>query len=227
MRCDDLDPLPYWGEMPSLLSAWGRVDVHSVVAHYLLDNKLAGAYLEFGVGRGRSAVSALRAYRRAGVCDQFHLFDSFQGLPEPREIDGKSAQFQAGDYAFTREMVEGFLRDHEVWDSACTSLHEGYFEETVKKWVPQALASELSVVVVHVDVDFASSCLTVLSQIAELLQTGSVILFDDWNCYGASPRAGERLAVAKWLERNPHIKLSPWFPYGWHGQVFFCDVGEE
>lgn len=224
MRHDNLDPLPYTAEMPSLMSATGRVDAHSVIAHFLADNKIKGAYLEFGVGQGRSAVAALRAYQRAQVCDFFHFFDSFEGLPSPEGLDAGSKQFHSGAYAFNEEQVRNFLEEHEVLDDSKITLHKGWFDETVFPWVKEALESDLHVAVVHMDMDYYNSCLTVLKSISQLLRTGTVMLFDDWNCFAASNRAGERRAVRDWLATNPSIDLNPWFSYGWHGQVFFCDV---
>lgn len=227
MRKDSLDPLPYTEEMPSLMSATGRVDLHSVVAHYLMDNKLFGSYLEFGVGSGRSAVSALRAYGRAGVCDRFHLFDSFVGLPKLTGVDAAGLQFKESDFAHSETQVKNFLTKHHVWDEERVQLHPGWFENTLPRWVEDAPVSELKVAVVHLDMDLYSSCLTVLEAITPLLKTGVVMIFDDWNCFRASNQAGERAAVKKWLLQNQNISLNPWFSYGWHGHVFFCDVLRE
>lgn len=224
MRRDPLDPLPYTAEMPSLMSATGRVDVHSIVAHYLADNRIQGAYLEFGVGQGRSAVSAVRAYSRNNVCDQFHLFDSFVGLPAPTGLDISSRQFQEGGFAYSESQVRDFLIDHDTWVSDRISMHGGWFSDTVPDWAIQAATDGLLPAVVHMDMDLHDSCTTVLNAIAPLLRTGIVMLFDDWNCFAASNRLGERRAVRDWLESNRNVALNAWFPYGWHGQAFFCEV---
>jgi hypothetical protein len=222
-----LDPLPYNAEMPSLMSATGRVDAHTVVAHFLVDHKIRGDYLEFGVGQGRSTVAALRAYRRADVCRHFHLFDSFRGLPEPQGIDSGGNQFHAGAYAFDEREVQQFLHEHAVWNDEQITFYKGWFEETVPRWAGSPAARENSIAVVHMDMDYYTSCLTVLSAITPLLRTGTVMLFDDWNCFTASNRAGERRAVREWLSKNSAISLNAWFPYGWHGQVFFCDIDSD
>lgn len=227
MRKDSLDPLLYTDCMPSLMSATGRVDVHSVVAHYLMDNQISGSYLEFGVGKGRSAVSALRAYGRAGVCDHFHLFDSFVGLPKPEGVDVSGPQFKESDFAYSESQVQAFLIEHDVWDEARVNFHPGWFENTLPGWIEHAVDSHIKVAVVHLDMDLYNSCLTVLNALTPLLRTGVVMIFDDWNCFSASNQAGERAAVRKWLSQNPGISLNPWISYGWHGQVFFCDALSE
>lgn len=220
MRLDALDPLPYTTELPSLLGATGRVDAHAVIAHYLMDNRLAGAYLEFGTGQGRSAVAAVRAHRRVGTCSRWVLFDSFAGLPPPSPRD-QGPQFSAGDYAYNKEQVVEFMTSHDAWDAGAIEMVQGWFEDTLPAWVGRAKGTTAAVV--HVDVDYAESALAVLTAVSPLLQVGTVMMFDDWNCYGASRHRGERWAVERWLQSNGQWTLHPWFPYGWHGQTFFVD----
>jgi len=54
-----------------------------------------------------------------------------------------------------------------------------------------------------------------------LLQDGSLLLFDDYNSNRANPRMGQRLAIVEAFENQDRYCYSPWFSYGWHGQVFF------
>jgi O-methyltransferase len=220
-RIDDLDPLTYMDDMPSLMSVWGRVDIHTIVGKFLEDNKILGAYLEFGVGKGRSAVSAVRAYRRARVCDRFVLFDSFRGLPELKGADEGSQQFREGDYAFSRDDVVDFLRRHDV-DPDSMELCSGWIEESFPAWT--ARNAGVAAAVVHIDVDLHSACKAILDHLMPFLQQGAVILFDDWNCFKASSRHGERRATREWLSANPHIQLHSYCGYGWSGHAFLVDV---
>lgn len=220
-RKDDLDPLPYSDEIPSLMSSWGRVDIHSIAAKFLSNNKITGDYFEFGVGKGRSAVSAIRAYKRDNICSSFFLFDSFCGLPLLQGIDEDSIQFRAGDYAFTQESVLEFIKSYSITLDSSIQLIPGWFEKSLSDWLSHHCGVEAAVV--HVDVDLFSSCTIVLNNIMPLLQMGTVILFDDWNCFKSSSKHGERGAVSAWLERNPGIQLTPFCAYGWHGQSFIFE----
>lgn len=220
-RIDDLDPLPYSAEWPSLMSAWGRVDVHSFVSKFLQDSRIAGAYIEFGVGRGRSAVSAYRAHTRAGTCDSFHLFDSFEGLPEMASHDAGNPQFRQGEYSFSLAEVQAFLLTHGCQIDAFEFV-PGWFDATAAGWASQRPA--LSAAVVHVDVDLYTSAVTILEAVAPLLQPGTVMLYDDWNCFSASSEKGERRATREWLLRNPSYRLEELASYGWHGRAFVLDI---
>jgi hypothetical protein len=224
-RVDDLFPLEYSDEMPSLMSAWGRVDIHAVIAKFLIDNNVKGDYLEFGVGKGRSAVSAVRAYSRENVCSKFYLFDSFKGLPKLVGSDESSDQFNEGDFSYSKNQVIEFINQYISFLENKIVLIEGWFEETLGKWIsenPKAKAA-----VVHIDVDLHSSCYEVLNGIRSCLQTGTVIIFDDWNCFKASSRHGERLATRTWLSQNTDIKLNSYCTYGWHGHAFIVELNEE
>lgn len=222
MRNDELDPLPYTEGYPSLLSVSGRVDVHSLAAKFLADSKLSGVYLEFGVGKGRSAVSALRAYTREQVCDRYILCDSFEGLPELSGVDSDSRQFQKGDYAFSQESVEAFFQAYRVSALAPVEFLKGWFGADTRDRIHKVLGGD-QLAVVHVDVDLYESCRWVLEAISDHLRPGVVMLFDDWNCFNASNRFGERRATHEWLVANPGFELNELTSYGWHGRAFVFD----
>ena len=224
-RLDELDPLRYTDEMPTLMSAWGRVDIHTIVAKFLADNKVNGVYLEFGVGKGRSAVSAIRAYSRENICHKFHLFDSFRGLPRLEGPDQNSEQFKEGDYAFSKQNVAHFLENHGISTADKVEFIEGWIEDSFENWVTKN--SGIYAAIVHVDVDLYSSCANILKQLKPLLKNGTVILFDDWNCFKANSNQGERRAVKEWLKINPDLQLHSYCPYGWHGQSFVVEIDGE
>jgi hypothetical protein len=221
VRTDELDPLPYTAEWPSLRSAWGRVDVHALAAFFVHESRLRGHYLEFGVGAGRSAVAAIRAHRREnpGGIERFWLFDSFQGLPALAGPDAGSAQFHQGQYAFTREQVRAMLEAHGVLDPTRVRLVPGFFEDSLPRFDREAFHG-LPAAVVHVDVDLHASARTVLAWVTPHLAQGTVMLFDDWNTFSASWAHGERAAVREWLAATPGLDLEAYARYGWHGEAF-------
>lgn len=225
-RLDALDPLPMDAEWPSLRCFTGRVDVHSLAAFFVAESRLRGAYFEFGVASGRSAISAIRANRRynPGTVAPFLLFDSFEGLPELTGRDRDSAQFKPGDYAFGVEQVLQNLRRYQVYDELSVHLIPGWFEQSLLQFPAQALDVRQAAIV-HLDMDLYASCVTALNFIEPFLQVGTVMLFDDWNTFSASNHKGERAATAEWLRRNPQWALNEYASYGWHGRVFIVDRG--
>jgi O-methyltransferase len=226
VRTDALDPLPYDQAWPSLRSAWGRIDVHTLAAFWVCESKLSGHYLEFGVGAGRSAVAALRAHRRYNPerVPSFFLFDSFEGLPALSGRDAGSTQFHAGQFAFGLDEVRGTLTAHGVWDASRVHLVPGFFEHSLATF-DRARLGGLGAAVVHVDVDLHASARVVLDWVTPLLQQGTLLMFDDWNTFAASWDHGERAAAREWLEANPGFNLESYAKYGWHGEAFLVQRG--
>ena len=227
-RLDALDPLPMDAEWPSLRCFTGRVDIHSLAAFFVAESKLRGAYFEFGVASGRSAISAIRANRRYNLetVAPFLLFDSFAGLPELTGPDSDSKQFMPGDYSFGIEQVLQNLSRHQVYDEQSVHLIPGWFEQSLPQFPAKALGVRQAAIV-HLDMDLYSSCVTALNFIEPFLQIGTVMLFDDWNTFSASNHKGERAATAGWLKRNPQWQLNEYASYGWHGRAFIVDAGES
>jgi len=224
-RKDELDPLHYCETWPSLRSATGRVDVHSLAAFWVCESRIAGDYFEFGVASGRSAVSAMRAASlyRYQVPAHFHLFDSFEGLPALQTRDIGSLQFKEGDYAHARKTVQANFEERGVWNPERISFYEGWFEKVLTPELQRTFAPGCAAIV-HVDCDLYESTRTVLDFVTPLLQPGTIVLFDDWNCFHASYSAGERRATAEWLARDdtPWV-LEHYVSYGWHGAGFIVD----
>jgi O-methyltransferase len=223
-RKDELDPLPYTEEWPSLRSAFGRVDIHSLAAFWVSANKISGPYLEFGVASGRSAISAIRAntrYNRETVKNYF-LFDSFEGLPKLEGVDKDSNQFKQGEFAFSEAEVIAKLKSHNVHDDSSVHMIKGYFKESLKKFDLNTYGYKKAAIV-HIDVDLYESCREVLNHITPYVQIGMIILFDDWNAFQASESKGERRAAFEWLRKNARIKMTEYAKYGWHGAAFIIN----
>ena len=71
-----------------------------------------------------------------------------------------------------------------------------------------------------IDCDLYSSTVSVLDFLDNLLQDGSILMFDDWNCFGKSDERGERRAFREFLARHPIWRADPFVSFGWHGQSF-------
>lgn len=224
VRRDELDPLPYDAQWPSLRSATGRVDIHSLAAFWVRESKLEGTYLEFGVGAGRSAIAAVRANTRynAEAVKSFFLFDSFEGLPPLRGPDAGSAQFQEGQFAFSQEDVLARFHQHGV---SVERLHlvPGFYEKSLARFDVSRFHGKKAAIV-HIDVDLYTSAAVVLRFLTPFLQEGTVLLFDDWNTFTARWSQGERRATREWIEEHPHLTLESYAKYGWHGEAFLVQM---
>jgi O-methyltransferase len=178
-----------------------------------------GDYYEFGLYRGYTFWFAQQAAHLLGLVGmQFFGFDSFQGLPEPEGIDAALDEFHKGDYSCGRPTVVGTLRRFGFeWSRA--QLVEGFYADSLRP----ALVRDLSmgpVAVALIDCDLYESTVPVMRFLAPLLQEGAILLFDDWNCFGASDEHGQRRAFREFLFSSPAWRAEPYLRFGWHGQGF-------
>ncbi|MEA2976017.1 MAG: hypothetical protein QOF19_1537 [Alphaproteobacteria bacterium] len=124
---------------------------------------IEGHYLEFGVFTG----GTIRFIARRIGDRIIHGFDSFEGLPEAW------SGFNLGGSAFDRggrlPRVPGNVR-----------LHRGWFKDTLPQWLD---SNPGPVAFVHIDCDLYSSTQTILTQLANRLVPGTVILFDEYFNY--------------------------------------------
>ena len=182
-------------------------------------SNLRGDYFEFGLYRGSSFSAAQTLSRRYGLASEmrFFGFDSFQGLPEPAGID-VSGEFRRGDYACSRAEVTATL-DKRGADWERIHLVEGWYEQSLTERLKSTLAPG-RVGIALVDCDLYASTVLVLRFLTDLLQDGSILLFDDWNCFDRSDEKGERRAFREFLIDTPSFSAERWMSFGRRGQAF-------
>lgn len=168
-------------------------------------NGVEGDVAEFGTMTGATARALAMAVnfigRQGDTGRQLHLFDSFEGLPEPGEEDKPSPLVQAGGWG--RGTHVG-LSAEELRTQCAAELDpdririfEGWFSDTIPT-IPEGTSYAL----IHVDSDLYSSAKDVLFGLFErgMVAEGAMIFFDDWNCNCASPNFGERRAWRECVE---------------------------
>ena len=179
-----------------------------------------GDYMEFGLFKGYSFWYAQRlADRHKLKSMRFFGFDSFKGLPAPNDIDLTPEDvFYEGQYYCEKSSVEDNLESNGV-DWSRTHLIEGFFNDSL---VP-ALKKEYdmrSVAIALIDCDLYASTRDVMFFLESLIENNTILMFDDWNCFGSDESKGQRRAVREFLDRSNGWWLENWFSYGDYGQVF-------
>lgn len=161
-------------------------------------------YLEFGVARGTSIISAADIARRQGLHPRLFAFDSFEGLP------GGEGNFRAGEMAYTEDAFRRFIRKAGGIDDARVTTIKGFYEDTLAGELAERIGLRRGVHVVHVDCDLYESTVTVIRWLTPLLAAGSVLIFDDWFAFDhlEDPAAhGEQRAFAEWADRPAWSEL--------------------
>ena len=187
--------------------------------NWLKLNHVSGDFVEFGVGSGMSFCYFSNLTRRIDPTGirRFLLFDSFEGLPEPVGRDAHP-QWQAQAWAFGEKAVLARARRYRADLSQVDTIH-GYYDEVLSEEMASKIDLGL-IALVHIDCDLESSTTAALDFIKPFVQTGTIVLFDDFFCYSGDPRRGESAAFTDWCSRND-IGANPWQAYSFHGKAFF------
>jgi hypothetical protein len=184
----------------------------------LKDAGIGGDYYEFGLFRGYTLWHAQQSADRIGLRSmRFFGFDSFDGLPEVEGSDRRAGIFVSGDYRCTREDVEQNLTGHG-FDWARCVLVEGYFDQSLNDSVKREHRMGPAALVM-IDCDLYQSTVPVLDFLADLLQDGSILLFDDWTCFSNEDQ-GEPRAFREFLARHPEWTADVLMDFPRYGRAF-------
>jgi len=173
--------------------------------------------MEFGSHEGRTMRLAWKHFQYLFNWD-FVAFDSFEGLPEIEKIDRQKiwekGRLKTGEEDFIRIVTGAGMPKNRL------TTVKGFYDESLvpelqKKMLPKKAA------VVYVDCDLYKSTVPVLKFIVPFLQEGTVVVFDDWNCFYGDPEKGERKAWAEFLAANPSLKFER-FVHTNEAQAFIC-----
>lgn len=184
---------------------------------FLWANKIQGDYLEFGCYGGITFRLAHKYAQSNKLKMHLYAFDSFEGLPPPEGIDDHP-QWKKGVMSFGIERFKRILKSAGAKESEYT-LIPGFYSDSLPGLSLEKLNLK-SAALVYIDCDLYESTVPVLDFILPLLQTGTVIAFDDFYCFNGDPDRGEQLASREFLQRNPQIDLVDYLNFGWHGKSF-------
>lgn len=150
-------------------------------------NGIEGCVVQCGVwkgGMGAGLASVIEGGR------QYFLFDSFQGLPLARDIDGLAAKvWQANTngptyYDNCRASLEDARSAMKLSGTNKYELFEGWFEDTLPAFVPPEPIAFL-----HLDADWYESTLICFEQLFDRVAVGGLIVLDDYYVWDGCSRA--------------------------------------
>lgn len=191
----------------------------SIARFHHINRPMRGYYFEFGSHEANTMRMAWDSFRHLFDWD-FVAFDSFEGLPKITAIDHqeiwKEGKLKTAEQDFLKICVRhGIARDRLI-------TVKGFFDQSLTQKTKEMLFPDLAAVV-YIDCDLYESTVPVLEFIKDFLQLGTVIVFDDWNCFWADPDKGERRAWREFCERYPELKFEDFLVTGM--QKAFVYVG--
>ncbi len=164
---------------------------------YLAGNNIPGAMVECGVWKGGSMMAVALTLLGLGRQDrELHLFDTFEGMPEPGELDvAHDGTAAAADFEKTRisedssewcraplEMVQRAVRS-TGYNPDKIHLIKGKVEDTVPGAAPTKIA------LLRLDTDWYESTRHELEHLFPRLSPGGVIIIDDYGHWQGARRA--------------------------------------
>jgi hypothetical protein len=133
----------------------------------------------------------------AGIADvygterQYYLFDSFEGLPAPREIDGQTALDWAEKkeeapnyYDNCRAEMEWAQKAMAIAKAKNTTLVKGWFNDTVPSFQPKE-----PIAILRLDGDWYDSTIVCLEHLFPHVAEGGLIILDDYYAWDGCAKA--------------------------------------
>jgi len=196
--------MPHAGKFLSTEIEWQylRQRVTFAPKHFVLELctqlalRVPGNIVEFGVAEGDSTRILRRASRGSGK--QIFACDSFEGLPE------KFENAEKGTFACEPPRIPG------------VQIVKGYFEDSLT----QALAKKVGrVSFASLDADLYSSTICALRWLSPLLDTGSLLVFDEF----LGEKESEKRAFEDWTRETgiKTVQIAEFLrePSGWGTKI--------
>ena len=161
---------------------------------------IEGDVCEFGVAQGMT--SKLIANEIKASSRNLHLFDSFEGLPEPTEKDQlKDDIFNLGSMqAYTGAMrnpensVRARLAELAFPENRYV-IHKGFIEQLIRN---KKSIFPASVSFAYIDFDFFEPTLITLEYLHEITQKGAMFMIDDYDFFST----GVKTAVEEFIANH-------------------------
>lgn len=224
-----------------------------IAANYVCSEEINGDYLEFGVFKGWSFVKAYNALKyyenswnkfertkqaysnieeakkvydkRKKIQRRFFVFDSFKGLPEITGIDLNHPRFRKGRYDCSKEDFLAELEKNNV-DLKDIGIVDGFYKDSLTDSIKEKFNLKKAAIIM-IDCDLYESTRDVLKFISNLIDNGTIIIFDDWYTFKSSPIRGQQKACLEWLEKNPKIKLINYKEFGAYQKSFIVNMANQ
>jgi O-methyltransferase len=147
-----------------------------------------GCVVECGTWRGGVSFGMVEVLPEI---QEFHCFDSFEGLPQAGPLDGEEAARlqRAGELVATNNIapLEEFTTGLQLVPSGRrdkVQIHKGWFEQSLVGFRPERPISLL-----RIDCDWYDSVMTVFDALYDMVRVNGLIIIDDYMAWEGCARA--------------------------------------
>lgn len=167
--------------------------------HKVMQNDIPGDIVEFGcyIGTTSLFIRRLLDQSQEPTPRSFHVYDSFEGLPEKAQADKNAAgiDFVAGKLYVSKKE---YLKQFHTARLEPPIIHRGWFDTLQDKDVPDDIAFAF------LDGDFYASILTSLRLVWPRMHAGGIIVIDD---YQRETLPGVERAIQDFMQHKPVISM--------------------
>ena len=165
--------------------------------HDVLLANVPGAVVELGCSVGTTSIFIRRLLNELSPSREFHVYDSFDGLPERTEADRPATgtfRFRRGSLRTTKDTLQRvfFIEQLEL-----PKIHTGWFAEIPDADYPEQIAFALF------DGDFYTSIRDSFDKVYRRLSPGACVVVDD---YDWAELPGVRQATIDFLRDRPEFE---------------------
>ena len=159
----------------------------------VLRSGVTGNIVEFGCYVGTTSLFIRRLLDAYDFTGEFHVYDSFMGLPEKTQADNSAAgeQFKAGELLAPRKT---FIQNFKKAGLKLPTIHKGWFADFSPNDVPT------DIIFAFFDGDFYESIADSFRACDSKFQETATIIVDD---YANEALPGAARAVDAWLRHHP------------------------
>lgn len=178
------------------MTSMERVFALSRAVEYIVDNGISGSIVECGVWKGGSIMAIAAKLLQLGRTDvDLYLFDTFEGMPAPedvdRDCDGRGAQEIMEKQERATSKVWAISPEDEVRRNVSSvgypleRIHfvRGKVEDTLPGNAPDAIA------LLRLDTDWYASTRHEMEHLYPRLSQGGVLIVDDYGHWNGARKA--------------------------------------
>lgn len=192
----------------SMVADKPQLYIENLVLMEFFGNSVKGDFIECGTWKGGMSCGMMSV---GGKDRSYHFFDSFEGLPEPKEIDGKAA-FEYQENTDSPLYHNNCTADYDNFINLVHSqnipkeqihVYKGWFEDRMPDYPGRPIS------VLRLDGDWYESTLTCLNALYKFVAIGGIILLDDYDAWeGCAQATHEFLGTSKACARIMRTPLT-------------------
>jgi hypothetical protein len=194
---------------PFTMTSHERISALCHAVRYVTKNSIPGDVVECGVWRGGSMMAAaLTLLGEHDITRTLYLFDTFEGMPPPTEIDRSAGSGKSAALLLEEADASSLIWAHAPLDDVRDNLAstdypadrmrflKGRVEDTIPREAPEKIA------VLRLDTDWYASTRHELIHLYPNLSVGGVLIIDDYGHW-----KGARKAVDEYINDNRLLLL--------------------